>query len=240
MESQSPFFKAHNLSVQYEGARALHNVSLAIAQGSIVALLGANGAGKTTLLNTISGLKRAVSGEIWFRGTRIDQVPVDSILKIGVCHCPEGGRLYPEMTVLENLRMGAYLRRDYAGVTKDIETLYQSFPRLKERATQMAGTLSGGERQMVAIARALMSRPQLLLLDEPSLGLSPVMVKEVVRIIGNIQRTGVSVLLVEQNARMALNIAHYAYVLELGEIRLEGTPEQIKADQHCRKAYLGV
>lgn len=234
------FFQVNDLTVHYEGARALNKVSFSVAEGSIVALLGANGAGKTTLLNTISGLKRLTSGEIWFCERRIDPVPAESILGLGISHCPEGGRLYPEMTVLENLKMGAYLRRDPAAMAQDMETLSRSFPVLGERANQRASTLSGGERQMVAIARSLMSRPKLLLLDEPSLGLSPLLVKEVARIVSEIRQTGVSVLLVEQNSRMALSIADFAYVMELGEVRLAGSPAQVAQDEHVRKAYLGM
>lgn len=232
--------RIESLSVHYDGAEALSDVSLAIPKGAIIALLGANGAGKTTLLRTISGLKLPTIGKIWFQDHRIERNPPEEIVKLGIAHCPEGRRVYPFMTVLENLQMGAYLRRDQAEIRKDLKMIYDRFPVLKERTRQKAGTLSGGEQQMVAIARALMSSPRLLLLDEPSLGLSPIMVIEVARIIGEIQNTGLSVLLVEQNARMALETSNYAYVLEKGKVRLEGSSKEVANDDHVKKAYLGI
>lgn len=232
--------RVESLSVHYDGAEALSDVSLAIPKGAIIALLGANGAGKTTLLRTISGLKLPTIGKIWFQDHRIEKTPPEEIVKLGIAHCPEGRRVYPFMTVLENLQMGAYLRRDQAEIRKDLTMIYDRFPVLKERTRQKAGTLSGGEQQMVAIARALMASPRLLLLDEPSLGLSPIMVIEVARIIGEIQNTGLSVLLVEQNARMALETSNYAYVLEKGKVRLEGSSKEVANDDHVKKAYLGI
>lgn len=232
--------RIERLSVHYDGAEALSGVSLVIPEGSIITLLGANGAGKTTLLRTVSGLKTPTRGEVWFQDNRIDRTAPEEIVKFGIAHCPEGRRVYPFMTVLENLQMGAYLRRDHAEIRKDLKMIYDRFPVLKERTRQKAGTLSGGEQQMVAIARALMSNPRLLLLDEPSLGLSPIMVIEVARIIGEIQNTGLSVLLVEQNARMALETSNYAYVLEKGKVRLEGSSKDVANDDHVKKAYLGI
>ncbi|MEW6614325.1 MAG: ABC transporter ATP-binding protein [Thermodesulfobacteriota bacterium] len=232
--------RIESLSVHYDGAEALSDVSLTIPKGSIIALLGANGAGKTTLLRTISGLKSPTMGKIWFQDHRIENNPPEEIVKLGIAHCPEGRRVYPFMTVLENLQMGAYLRRDQSEIKRDLKMIYERFPVLKERTRQKAGTLSGGEQQMVAIARALMSNPRLLLMDEPSLGLSPIMVMEVARIIGEIQNTGLSVLLVEQNARMALETSNYAYVLEKGKVRLEGHSKEVANDDHVKKAYLGI
>jgi branched-chain amino acid transport system ATP-binding protein len=232
--------RIESLSAHYDGAEALNDVSLAIPKGSTIALLGANGAGKTTLLRAISGLKPPTIGKIWFQDHRIEKNPPEEIVKLGIAHCPEGRRVYPFMTVLENLQMGAYLRRDQAEIKRDLQIIYDRFPVLKERMKQKAGTLSGGEQQMVAIARALMSSPRLLLLDEPSLGLSPIMVIEVARIIDEIQNIGMSVLLVEQNARMALETSSYAYVLEKGKVRLEGASKEIANDDHVKKAYLGI
>ncbi len=228
-----------NLWVHYGTAEAIRGTSLKVAEGSIVALIGANGAGKTTILRTISGLQRPTSGEIWFLGERIDKKSPSHIVKMGIGHCPEGRRLFPFMTVKENLQMGAYLRKDKAEIDKDLEMIYHSFPILTERAGQSANTLSGGEQQMLAMARALMCRPKLMLLDEPSLGLSPMLVREVARIITDIHQSGVSVLLVEQNSVMALSIADRGYVVETGRIELEGEAKELLNNEHVKKAFLG-
>ena len=228
-----------DLWVHYGTAEAIRGASLQVAEGDIVALIGANGAGKTTILRTISGLHRPSSGEVWFLGERIDRKGPADIVKRGIGHCPEGRRLFPFMTVKENLQMGAYLRKDTAEIDKDLENIYHSFPILKERSGQQAITLSGGEQQMLAMARALMCRPKLMLLDEPSLGLSPILVREVARIISDIHKSGVSVLLVEQNSVMALSIADRGYVVETGRIALEGDAKELLDNEHVKKAFLG-
>ena len=232
-------FQIKSLSVHYNKVRALRAVSMEVDQGDIVTLIGANGAGKSTTLRTVSGLVRASAGEIWFDGTRIDTLAPDEVVKRGIAHVPEGRHVFPELTVFENLNTGAFLRRDKDGIRQDLEAVYERFPRLKERRTQCGKTLSGGEQQMLAIGRALMARPKLLLLDEPSLGLSPVMVQEIARIIVDINARGVPVVLVEQNAELALKLARYAYVLETGRVALEGEAQRIRDDQHVRKVYLG-
>jgi len=229
-----------NLNVHYGMAEALKSVSMSIAEGEIIALIGANGAGKTTTLRTISGLKTPTSGGIWFQGQRIDGLPAHHIVKRGIAHIPEGRVVFAPMTVLDNLKMGAYLRKDKAKVTEDLEAIYQHFPVLKERRNQLSGSLSGGEQQMLAIARALMSSPQLLLMDEPSMGLSPVMVEEVSNIIQDINQSGISIILVEQNAQMALELANRAYVLEVGRITIEGNAQQLASDNRIKEAYLGT
>jgi branched-chain amino acid transport system ATP-binding protein len=228
-----------DLWVHYGTAEAVRGTSIRVNEGSIVSLIGANGAGKTTILRAISGLHRPTSGEIRFLGERIDRKPPADIVKRGIGHCPENRRLFPFMTVKENLLMGAYLRKDKAEIDKDLETIYHSFPILKERSGQQAITLSGGEQQMLAMARALMCRPKLMLLDEPSLGLSPILVREVARIITEIHRSGVSVLLVEQNSVMALSIADQGYVLETGRIALEGSARELLGNEHVKEAFLG-
>lgn len=228
-----------DLSVHYGRAQALKGISLGVEEGSIVALIGANGAGKTTTLRTISGLIRPTSGKIWYRGKRIDGMPGHAIVKMGIAHLPEGRIVFAPMTVLDNLRMGAYLNRNARQVTADIEKMYGYFPVLKERQKQLAGCLSGGEQQMVAVARALMAGPDLLLMDEPSLGLAPLMVAEVARIIQEINASGISIILVEQNARMALKLASRAYVLEVGQITLTGAATELLHDERVREAYLG-
>jgi branched-chain amino acid transport system ATP-binding protein len=228
-----------DLVVRYGGAEVLKGISLGVSQGEIVSLIGSNGAGKTTTLRIISGLKIAVSGEIWFEGTRIDRISPQEIVKKGIGHAPQGRALFPYMSVLENLRLGSFLRRDKGVINRDLETIYEYFPRLKERRKQRVRTLSGGEQQMLTIARALMGKPKLLMLDEPSLGLSPLMVREIGRVVVNINRNGTSVLLVEQNAQLALKLAHRGYVLETGIIVLQGKTEDLLQGEIVKRAYLG-
>ena len=228
-----------DLSVAYGSAQALDHVSLSVDDGEVVALIGANGAGKTTLLRTISGLKRAASGEISFCGERIEGTSPHRIVRLGIAHVPEGRLVFGPMTVLDNLRMGAYLRRDRAAVETDLESMFALFPVLKERRRQQAESLSGGEQQMLAVARALMASPRLLLMDEPSMGLSPRMVEHVGEMIQEIHKTGISVLLVEQNATMALALADRAYVLEVGAVTLACSAEEASCNVAVRKAYLG-
>ena len=229
-----------NLVVHYEKVRALKGISLAMEEKSIVTLIGANGAGKSTTLKTISGLKQPTSGEVWFLGQKTNSLAPHAIVGLGIAQVPEGRRVFPFMSVYENLLMGAYLRKDREGIQKDFEIVYQHFPILKERKSQASGSLSGGEQQMLAMGRALMAAPQLLLLDEPSLGLSPVMVKEIGRIIVNINRQeGVSIILVEQNARMALKLSRQGHVLETGKIVLSGPSGDLLINDHVRRAYLG-
>ena len=225
--------------VHYNKVQALKEVSLAVPAGGTVTIIGANGAGKTTTLRAISGLVRLSAGEIRFQGERIDRLPPERIVRLGIAQVPEGRRCFPELTVQENLLVGAFLRRDKAGVSRDLEAVFQRFPRLKERRGQMAKTMSGGEQQMLAIGRALMSDPKLLLLDEPSMGLSPVMVQEIARIILDIHRRGIPVVLVEQNAELALRLADRAYVLETGSVVLSGPARALHEDDHVRRAYLG-
>ncbi len=225
--------------VHYGKVQALKGVSLGVPPASTITIIGANGAGKTTTLRAISGLKKLTSGEIRFQGERIDTLPPEKIIRAGIAQVPEGRRCFPELTVRENLMTGAFLRRDKAGVERDLEGVYHRFPRLKERRGQMAKTLSGGEQQMLAIGRALMSAPKLLLLDEPSMGLSPVMVQEIARIIVEIRRHGVPVVLVEQNAELALRLASHAYVLETGTVALSGRASELHENEHVRRAYLG-
>ncbi len=226
-------------SVAYNMVRALHRVSMTVPPGGIVTIIGANGAGKTTALRAISGLVRLAEGEIVFAGDRIDGMAPDRIAARGVGHVPEGRRVFPDLTVEENLRTGAFLRRDVDQVRRDLEDVYGRFPRMAERRRQYARTLSGGEQQMLAIGRALMLRPRLLLLDEPSMGLAPVIVEEIARIVREISGTGVPIVLVEQNAEMALELADYAYVLETGSVTLQGDAEELHGNEHVRRAYLG-
>jgi branched-chain amino acid transport system ATP-binding protein len=227
------------ISVGYGSVEVLHQVSLQVAEGELVCLLGANGAGKSTTVRTISGLLRPTAGAITFRGERLDGRPAHAVLKRGIAQCPEGRRIFPEMTVQENLEMGAYVRGREGASPDDLERVFHHFPRLKERARQLGGTLSGGEQQMLAIARALMSTPRLLLLDEPSLGLAPTMVETVFRVIAEIRRQGVTVLMVEQNAALALRMADRAYVMESGRIALEGAARDLLDNADVRRAYLG-
>lgn len=232
--------KVKNLNVSYGAIHAIHDVSLEVNEGEIVSLIGANGAGKTTTLSTITGLKKAASGEVTLDGQNLLAMPAPKIVGLGLAHVPEGRRIFAEMTVAENLEMGAYTRRDRAEVQRSIEDVYSRFPRLKERYRQVAGTLSGGEQQMLAIGRALMSRPKILLMDEPSMGLSPLLVKEIFSIIAEVNASGVTVLLVEQNAKMALSIANRAYVLETGRVVMEGDAKELMGNSEIKKAYLGA
>ncbi len=228
-----------DIDVYYGAIHALKKMSLEVEQGSIVTLIGANGAGKTTTLKTISGLLRSRNGSVFFKDLDISKAAPEKIVAMGISQVPEGRRVFQSMSVLENLEMGAYLRRDKKEITEDMETVFTRFPRLKERRKQMAGTLSGGEQQMLAIGRALMARPQLLLMDEPSMGLAPLLVKEIFAIIKDINERGTTILLVEQNANMALSIADKAYVIETGEIVLQGSAEQLLESEDVKKAYLG-
>lgn len=229
-----------NLHVYYGGIHALKGISLEIAEGKIVTLIGANGAGKSTTLRTISGIVRPREGRITFEGRDMTGLPAYEIVGMGIAMVPEGRRVFTNLTVMENLLLGAHTRRDSGDVQRDLEWISELFPILKERASQSAGTLSGGEQQMLAVGRALMSRPRLLLMDEPSLGLAPYLVKEVFKTIRQLHDEGTTILLVEQNARAALRIADYGYILETGEIVLQGTGEELVHNDDVRKAYLGV
>ncbi len=231
--------RINNLTVHYGKAVALENVSMELAEGSVVTLVGANGAGKTTLLRTMSGLIPATSGEIWFGGIKINGLQAPKIVELGLVHIPQGRRLFPYLSVLSNLKLGASLRRDQPAVARDLDNVFQHFPRLYERRNQKAGTLSGGEQQMAAIGRGLMAAPRLLLMDEPSLGLAPLMVAELVPVIKYINARGISVLLVEQNVSLALGVASKGYALQVGRIVLEGDIEQFKTSEVVRTAYLG-
>jgi branched-chain amino acid transport system ATP-binding protein len=235
------YFELKNISVHYDKVQALENVTLQLEQGEIVALIGANGAGKTSTLRAITALARPSSGEIWFNGQRIDRLEPAAVVALGISMVPEGRHVYPYMSVRDNLLMGAYLRRDQVEIKKDLERIFQRFPRVKERLKQQAGSLSGGEQQMVVISRALMARPKLLLLDEPSLGLAPMVVRDIARAVVEINRDeGISVILVEQNSRMALKISNPAYALETGRIALAGNSADLLNDDHIRKLYLGA
>lgn len=231
--------KLENLEVSYGKVKALQGVDITVQQGEIVSLIGANGAGKTTTLRTISGLLRPSAGSILFLGKNIAGLDARSIVMSGISHSPEGRQIFPRMTVMENLELGGYTRSDKDSLNKDYEQIFQHFPILAERRSQLAGTLSGGEQQMLAIGRALMSRPRLLLLDEPSLGLAPFLVEKIFEIIQAINQQGVTVLLIEQNAFQSLSISHRAYVLETGRIALHGSAEDLLHNDHVRKAYLG-
>ena len=229
----------NNINVNYGSIPAIKDVSFQVHQGEIVTLIGANGAGKTTILHTISGLLRAQSGEIIFKDQTVSSTEPHQLLKMGMAHVPEGRRVFSQMSVLENLELGAYTRKNKKEIEENISKVFERFPRLKERKKQLAGTLSGGEQQMLAMGRALMSKPKLLLLDEPSMGLAPILVKEIFNIIQEINQTGTTILLVEQNAHMALSIAHRAYVLETGKIVMEGKAESLLGNEQVKKAYLG-
>ncbi|KYH33731.1 high-affinity branched-chain amino acid transport ATP-binding protein LivF [Moorella mulderi DSM 14980] len=231
--------KVENLNVYYGAIHALKGISLEVNEGEIVTLIGANGAGKSTTLKTISGLLRPQSGTITYQGQNVNGLPAQAIVKMGISQVPEGRRIFPNLTVRENLELGAYLRRDREGINKSMQEVFRRFPRLKERQKQMAGTLSGGEQQMLAIGRALMSRPKLMLLDEPSMGLAPILVQEIFNIIREINEQGTTILLVEQNANMALSVAHRGYVLETGRITLAGSAADLANSEAVKKAYLG-
>ena len=235
------YFEAKNIDVFYEKIHALSNVSISLAEGDIVAVIGTNGACKTTALRAVTGLTPIAAGEIWFDGKRIDRMPPDEIVALGISMVPEGRHVYPLMNVRDNLLMGAFLRKDKAAIKRDLELMFERFPVLKERISQQASTLSGGEQQMVAISRALMARPKLLLMDEPSLGLAPLIVRDIARSILSINREDkVSVILVEQNSRMALKLSSRAYVLETGRVALEGTSADLADNDEVRKLYLGA
>lgn len=228
-----------NLNVHYGVIHALKDVSLTVSRGEIVTLIGANGAGKTTTLRTISGLNKATSGQILLEGKDITDISASQRVEMHLSQVPEGRRVFPDMTTVENLEMGAYLRKDKSNVRKDMEHVYELFPILGQRRKQTAGTLSGGEQQMLAMGRALMSRPEILLMDEPSMGLAPLLVKEIFDIIRNINSEGTTILLVEQNAKMALSVANRAYVIETGSIVMSGTGEELAKSDEIKRAYLG-
>lgn len=230
-----------DLNVHYGAIHAIHDVSLDVSEGEIVTLIGANGAGKTTILHTISGLHKATSGAITLEGHDLVKTEPSSIISLGMAHVPEGRHVFAQMTVEENLEMGAFIfSKDKAGIQASIKEVYERFPRLKERRRQLAGTLSGGEQQMLAVGRALMAKPKILLMDEPSMGLSPLLVKEIFKIIQEVHKQGITILLVEQNAKMALSIADKAYVLETGRIKMSGSAKELMSNDDVRKAYLGV
>jgi branched-chain amino acid transport system ATP-binding protein len=231
--------KVDNINLYYGVIQALKDISLEVKQGEIVTLIGANGAGKTSTLRAISGLEPLKSGTVTFKGSSLNKVPANKIVSLGLSHVPEGRRVFPQLSVLENLELGAYLRKDKAGIKEDMEMVFSKFPRLKEREKQQAGTLSGGEQQMLAIGRALMNRPEMLILDEPSMGLAPLVVKDIFDTIVEINKSGTTILLVEQNANMALAIAHRAYVLETGKIVKSGDAKELLNDESIKSAYLG-
>lgn len=228
-----------DLEVYYGVIQAIKGISFEVNQGEVIALIGANGAGKTTILQTITGMLSPKAGKIIFEGQDITKVPGHKIVSMGMAHVPEGRRVFAELSVLENLKLGAYTRKDKAEVAETLKRVYQSFPRLEERKNQSAGTLSGGEQQMLAMGRALMSKPRIILMDEPSMGLSPIFVEEIFHIIKEISASGTTVLLVEQNAKKALSIANRAYVLETGNIVLSGEAKVLMNDESIKKAYLG-
>jgi len=230
----------HEVEVAYRNIRALKGISLKVDEGELVTLIGANGAGKSTTLKTISGLLRPKAGTLMYRGQPLDHLAPHKIVALGISHCPEGRHLFGRLTVTENLRLGAVQRRDAENIRRDIEHILKLFPALKDRSTQLAGTLSGGEQQMLAIGRAMMSHPQLLLLDEPSLGLAPILVSIIFDTIRQLKREGTTILLVEQNARLALDIADRAYVLETGHVTLQGPAMELKRDPQVEHTYLGT
>ncbi len=232
-------FELHNIHTYYGNIHALKGISVTVDKGEIVTLIGSNGAGKTTTLKTISGVLQPKEGTITLEGRRIDRTPAHDIVALGICQAPEGRRIFPRLTTLENLEMGAFHRSDKTGIQQDMERVFALFPRLKERQNQQGGTLSGGEQQMLAIGRALMSRPNILLLDEPSMGLSPVLVETIFQIIQDIHAQGTTILLVEQNALMALQVASRGYVLQTGRIVLHDSAENLSENEMVRKAYLG-
>jgi branched-chain amino acid transport system ATP-binding protein len=231
--------EVNNLHVSYGAIRAVRGISFDIDEGEIVTLIGANGAGKSTTLRTVSGLLRAQEGGVTFRGQSLNRTPPEKIVRLGISQVPEGRRIFSKLTVRENLEMGAYTRKDAAEIAESLEMVFTRFPRLKERVNQRGGTLSGGEQQMLAMGRGLMSRPTLLLLDEPSMGLAPILVEEIFSIIEQINAQGTSILLVEQNAAMALSVAHRGYVLETGEVALAGDAQELLENPEVQAAYLG-
>ena len=231
--------RVENLNVSYGSIHALHDISLEVNDGEVVSLIGANGAGKTTTLHTITGLKSAMSGTIEYDGTDLRKIEPSHIIKLGMAHVPEGRHVFTRMSVQENLEMGSFIMNDKAEIRKNMDMVYEYFPRLKERKKQLAGTLSGGEQQMLAMGRALMSNPKIVLMDEPSMGLSPLLVKEIFHIIKTLHNNGITVLLVEQNAKKALSIADRAYVLETGKIVLDGDAKELMNNDSIKKAYLG-
>ncbi|MGN0518224.1 MAG: ABC transporter ATP-binding protein [Acutalibacteraceae bacterium] len=233
------FLEIKDLSVYYGMIAALKGISFEVNEGEVIALIGANGAGKTTALHTITGLLPAKTGSIIFDGVDITKVPAHKIVKMGMAHVPEGRRIFQQLSVLDNLKLGAYTRKDTNAISDDLEKIYKRFPRLAERKSQIAGTLSGGEQQMLAMGRALMSKPRIIVMDEPSMGLSPILVSEIFDIIKSIRNDGTTVLLVEQNAKKALAIADRAYVLETGKIVLSGAASELINDESVKKAYLG-
>lgn len=231
--------EVRNLEVHYGVIQALKGISFEVEEGEIIALIGANGAGKTTTLHTISGILQSSGGNIIYEGRDITKLPAHKIVALGISQVPEGRRVFAQLSVLENLKLGAYIRKDKAGIEADLKNIYERFPRLEERKNQLAGTLSGGEQQMLAMGRALMARPRIILMDEPSMGLSPIYVSEIFDIIKSVNETGTTVLLVEQNAKKALSIANRAYVLETGGIALSGDAGELMNNDTVRKAYLG-
>ncbi len=231
--------KVTDLNVYYGVIHALKGISFEVNQGEVIALIGANGAGKTTILHTITGLLSAKKGSIEFEGEELTKIPPHKIVSMGMAHVPEGRRIFQQLSVLENLKLGAFTRKDRDGIASDIKMVYERFPRLEERKNQIAGTLSGGEQQMLAMGRALMSKPKIILMDEPSMGLSPLLVTEIFDIIESIKKSGTTVLLVEQNAKKALSVADRAYVLETGKIVLSGNASELLNNDSIKKAYLG-
>jgi branched-chain amino acid transport system ATP-binding protein len=229
-----------DININYKKVEAVKGVSFSVEEGTLVSIIGANGAGKSTILKTLSGLLRATSGEIWFGDKRIDKTAVDKIVKMGIAQVPAGRKIFPQLSVLENLEAGAYTIGKRSEVNALLAEVYQHFPRMQERLKQRAGSMSGGEQQMLAIGRAMMSKPKLLVMDEPSLGLSPIMVNEIGNIIKNMKEAGRTILLVEQNAKLALKLADYTYVLELGQVVLDGKSEDIMNNPIVKKAYLGA
>ncbi|MBB5216692.1 ABC transporter ATP-binding protein [Parapusillimonas granuli] len=236
-----PLLRVESISASYGNISALENVSLQVPRGEIVALLGANGAGKSTTLNVISRIVRPTAGSVWFDGQRIHELPTDEIVRRGIVQVPEGREVFRDMSVRENLEMGAYARRDRSGVADDFEQVFRTFPRLRERASQKAATLSGGEQQMLATGRAMMARPRMILLDEPSMGLAPLIIEQIFDTILTLNREqGMTILLVEQNVKLALSVSSYAYILENGEVALEGKSADLRNDEGVRRAYLGA
>lgn len=229
----------NDLHVNYGMIAALKGISFEVNEGEVISLIGANGAGKTTTLHTLTGLISAKSGSIKFNGVELTKTPAHKIVEMGIAHVPEGRRIFQNLTVLDNLKLGAFTRKDKENIPKDIQDIYERFPRLAERKNQIAGTLSGGEQQMLAVGRALMGKPKMILMDEPSMGLSPLLVKEIFEIIKEVNKQGITILLVEQNAKMALAISDRAYVLETGTITIEGDAQQLLNDPRVKKAYLG-